>query len=132
MTEHMDAARAMQAIDLGDRALVRAALAATLVKDADHLPVFYTAFDVFFSLRGWGGAEELLNETEDASAPTGADAPGPRRGTGGGSTTMSAEELAELLFRALRDGDVDALRRGAGEAVTRYAGMEPGRPVGGP
>jgi hypothetical protein len=39
--------------------------------------------------------------------------------------------LAELLFRALRDGDHDALRQAASESVTRYAGMEPGRPVGG-
>jgi len=44
---------------------------------------------------------------------------------------MSAQELAELLYRALRDGDRDAMRLGAGEAVTRYSGMEPGRPVGG-
>jgi uncharacterized protein with von Willebrand factor type A (vWA) domain len=44
---------------------------------------------------------------------------------------MSAAELAEMLFRALRDGDLSALRAGASEAVTRYAGVEPGRPVGG-
>ena len=134
MTEHMDAARAMQAIDMTPRALVRAALAATLVKDSDHLPVFNAAFDVFFSLRSWEGAEELMGESGDegeTSAPTGANAPGARRGTGAGSSTMSAEELAEMLFRALRDGDVASLRHGAGEAVSRYAGMEPGRPVGG-
>jgi hypothetical protein len=35
------------------------------------------------------------------------------------------------LFRALSEGDSDLMRTGAGEAVTRYAGMEPGRPVGG-
>jgi uncharacterized protein with von Willebrand factor type A (vWA) domain len=44
---------------------------------------------------------------------------------------MSAEELAELLFRALADNDQSLMRQGAGEAVNRYAGMEPGRPVGG-
>ena len=44
---------------------------------------------------------------------------------------MSASELSELLFRALMNGDAEALRAGASEAVSRYAGMEPGRPVGG-
>ena len=44
---------------------------------------------------------------------------------------MSAAELAEMLFRALRDGDLSSMRAGASEAVSRYAGMEPGRPVGG-
>ena len=53
MSEHVDAARAMGVIDLGDRAMVRSSLAATLVKDGDHLPVFYTAFEVFFSTRSW-------------------------------------------------------------------------------
>jgi uncharacterized protein with von Willebrand factor type A (vWA) domain len=62
----------------------------------------------------------------------GAQAPGQTRGLGGGaSSSLSAQELAELLFRALRDGNEEALREAASEAVTRYAGMEPGRPVGG-
>jgi hypothetical protein len=62
----------------------------------------------------------------------GASGPGQSRGEGGGaSSSMSAQELADLLFRALRDGNREALRQAANEAVTRYAGMEPGRPVGG-
>ena len=36
-----------------------------------------------------------------------------------------------MLFRALRDGDHAALADGARMAVSRYAGIEPGRPVGG-
>jgi uncharacterized protein with von Willebrand factor type A (vWA) domain len=138
MSEHVDAARAIQAIDLSNRSLVRSALAATLVKDGDHLPVFYTAFDVFFATRSWQNAEDFLNELEEhdgEAAPEGsqgASGPGQPRGQGGGaSSSLSAQELAELLFRALRDGDRDALRGAASEAVTRYAGMEPGRPVGG-
>ena len=39
MSEHVDAARAMEVIDLSNRSLVRSALAATLVKDGDHMPV---------------------------------------------------------------------------------------------
>ncbi|MGC2168367.1 MAG: hypothetical protein WA580_04625, partial [Acidimicrobiales bacterium] len=73
MSEHVDAARAVEVIDLGDRNLLRATLAATLVKDGDHLPVFNSAFDVYFSIRSWDGAEELLDEEMTSSAdPAGA------------------------------------------------------------
>jgi uncharacterized protein with von Willebrand factor type A (vWA) domain len=134
MSEHVDAARAVEVIDLGDRSQLRATLAATLVKDGDHLPVFYNAFDVYFSIRSWDGTEDLLGDElaspEDRDGVPGANGQGPR-GRGGGGGSMSAAELAEMLFRALRDGDLSALRAGASEAVTRYAGVEPGRPVGG-
>jgi uncharacterized protein with von Willebrand factor type A (vWA) domain len=136
MSEHVDAARAVEVIDLSDRALLRATLGATLVKDGDHMPVFSTAFDVFFAIRSWDSAEGLLGEelNADQRASEGADGasgPGQSKGQGGAGSQMSAQELAELLFRALLDGDNDALRFGASEAVSRYAGMEPGRPVGG-
>jgi uncharacterized protein with von Willebrand factor type A (vWA) domain len=136
MSEHVDAARAMEVIVLSDRELVRSSLATTLVKDGDHLTVFNTAFEVFFSTRSWENAEQFMGddlagelEREGASGATG---PGQARGEGGGaSSSLSAQELSELLFRALRDGDREALRLAANESVTRYAGMEPGRPVGG-
>src|SRR6478752_472279 len=44
---------------------------------------------------------------------------------------MSNEELAEMLLNALMNMDQDQLRQLAAMAVTRFAGMEPGRPVGG-
>jgi hypothetical protein len=133
MSEHVDAARAVEVIDLGDRGLLRATLAATLVKDGDHLPVFYNAFDVFFSTRSWESADEILGEELQSSEQRneGAAGNGPGQSRGQGAGAMSASELSELLFRALRDGDLAAMRAGAGEAVSRYAGMEPGRPVGG-
>ena len=140
MTEHMDAARAMTIVDLADKPLVRATLAATLVKDGDHLAAFNSAFDVFFATRELTmEGEALFDESEpndedsrggDASA--GLRGRGRPSGAGGGAaTTMSAEELAELLFRALLENKRDLMRDAASEAVTRYAGMEPGRPVGG-
>ncbi|HVB50431.1 MAG TPA: VWA domain-containing protein [Acidimicrobiales bacterium] len=134
MSEHVDAARAVELIDLSNRSLLRSSLAATLVKDGDHLPVFYTAFDVFFATRSWESAEEILGDGRegDPEGAAGATGSGPSRGQGGGAAgAMSAQELADLLLRALRDSDQAALRLGASEAVTRYAGMEPGRPVGG-
>ena len=130
MTEHLDAVRALEAIDLGVRVEVRDALAATLVKDGDHLPVFYTAFDVFFATRGFEQPDAGGEASTDA-ADSAASASGQSTGEGGGATGLSAEQLADLLFRALRDGDQSALVRGARAAVSRYAGFEPGRPVGG-
>jgi hypothetical protein len=137
MSEHVDAARAVTVIDLGDRALVRATLAATLVKDGDHLPAFYSAFEVFFSVLSWKNADEIMGEefAREGDGVEGAAGGSPTsalHGHGGsGASGLSAQELADLLFRALRDGDDAALRRGAREAVTRYSGLEPGRPVGG-
>ncbi len=140
MSEHVDAARAITAIDISNRPMLRASLAATMVKNGDHLPLFYTAFDIFFATRSMT-PEELLELSADEESEEGKkDSPegsglrgaGQSKGMGGGgSTTMSADELAQLLFRALRDGDASGIREGASEAVTRYAGMEPGRPVGG-
>ena len=135
MSEHVDAARAVGVINLGDRSLLRATLGATLVKDGDHLSVFHTAFDVYFSIRSWESAEALLGELDvdqgESDGAAGAAGPGQSRGQGGAGSSLSAQELSELLFRALLDGDVNAMRLGANEAVSRYAGMEPGRPVGG-
>ncbi|HEY5010626.1 MAG TPA: VWA domain-containing protein, partial [Acidimicrobiales bacterium] len=135
MSEHVDTAHAVEVIDLGNRSLVKTVLAATLVKDSDHLPVFNTAFEVFFATRTWENAADLLedqagDELERDGAP-GASGSGRGRGRGTGAGSLSDAELAELLFRALLIGDAGALREGASEAVSRYAGVEPGRPVGG-
>ena len=130
MSEHVDAARACEVIDLADRATLRTALAATLVKDGGHLAAFDTAFEVFFALREVSASEGDDAGAELSGAPGAGEGPGPGRGAGGGGA-LSAAEIAEMIFAALRDGDAGALRRGAGEAVSRYAGLEPGRPVGG-
>ena len=44
---------------------------------------------------------------------------------------MSPEEIAEMLFRALMNADEAMMAVMARAAVTQFAGMEPGRPVGG-
>ncbi len=132
MSEHVDAARAMRVIDLGDRTALRDSLAATLVKDGDHLPAFYTAFDVFFATRVATPPSDATPDGEAHDGDAGSPGSGQSQGDGGGaSAPLSADQLADLLYRALRDGDSTALNRGARAAVARYAGMEPGRPVGG-
>jgi uncharacterized protein with von Willebrand factor type A (vWA) domain len=50
---------------------------------------------------------------------------------GGAGGELSREELAEMLLNALMTMDRDELRRLAAAAVSQFAGMEPGRPVGG-
>jgi uncharacterized protein with von Willebrand factor type A (vWA) domain len=49
----------------------------------------------------------------------------------GSGEDMSPEEIAEMLYRALMNGDEAMMAAMARAAVTQFAGMEPGRPVGG-
>ncbi len=137
MSEHVDAARAITAIDISNRPMLRASLAATMVKNGDHLPLFYTAFDIFFATRSMT-PEELLELSADEESEEGKkDSPegsglrgaGQSKGMGGGgSTTMSADELAQLLFRALRDGDASGIREGGfggGNPLRRHGARSP-------
>jgi uncharacterized protein with von Willebrand factor type A (vWA) domain len=127
MTENLDAMRALEHVPLEDRAAFKTALAATLVKHADHRKVFDILFDVYFALQPFalGGDDD-----EDAPDGRGGGVPVPGSMPGGGSGgEASPEELAAMLMRAMLDPD--ALRRFAAAAVSRHAGMEPGRPVGG-
>jgi uncharacterized protein len=133
LTESIDAAEAVHHVPLEDRDALKYALGATLVKSSAHWKAFETAFEVYFSLRGTQyeiGAHEALGRP--AGADEDAEAPGqtPGRGSGGGEP-LSAQELAEMLFRALLAGNDAQLAALARQAVSRYAGMEPGRPVGG-
>jgi uncharacterized protein with von Willebrand factor type A (vWA) domain len=135
MTEAIDAAEAVHHIPLEDRQALKYALAATLVKSSAHWKVFETAFEVYFAMRGpqYGIEEELPPPgAGDVAADAEQQGRGAGRGQGAGAgEALSPEELAEMLFRALlaaNDAQIAALAR---QAVSRYAGMEPGRPVGG-
>ncbi|MCY3561042.1 MAG: VWA domain-containing protein [bacterium] len=126
LTEHLDAAEAVRHVPLEDRAALKCALAATLVKHHAHRQAFETAFEVYFSLRG-----PQFVPSDGAWAD--ADLAGARdpRLEGPGGEPLGDEDLARMLFAALLGGDQERLRAGARRAVQRYAGMEPGRPVGG-
>src|SRR5581483_12500068 len=121
-----DAMRALEYIPLADRAAFKTALQTTLVKHADHEKVFNILFDVYFAL------QPFALDDDDEAGPDGRGGGVPVPGSmpgGGAGGEASPEELAAMLMRALLDPD--ALRRFAAAAVTRHAGMEPGRPVGG-
>ena len=133
LTENLDAMEAIKHIPLEDREAFKYALAATLVKNNAHWRSFETVFEVYFSLRG---KEYLIDQGDDDDERDGAagDADAgdqPMQGQGGAGGRMSNDELAEMLYRALMRGDEAMMRAIARQAVERFAGMEPGRPVGG-
>ncbi len=128
-TESLDAAEALHHVRLEDREALKYALGATLVKSSAHWRAFETAFEVYFSIRGPQFGIESTEPGGSEDERTTGDGSGP--GRAGAGEALSAEELAEMLYRALlsaNDAQVAALAR---QAVSRYAGMEAGRPVGG-
>lgn len=133
LTENLDAMQAITHIPIEDRSAFKYALAATLVKNNAHWRAFETVFEVYFSLRGpgyaLGASDEPLDLDEDDTAAN-PEAAGAGTG-GGGGEALTPEQMAEMLFKALQKGDDAMMRALARQAVTRYAGMEPGRPVGG-
>jgi len=136
LTENLDAMEAVQHVPLEDREAFKYALGATLVKSHGHWRAFETVFEVYFSMRGPQYAldgEDGPDDGTDEDVEGGEQLPGSGgegRGGGGGGA-MDAAELAEALYRALLEGDDATMRALARQAVGRYAGMEPGRPVGG-
>jgi uncharacterized protein len=103
--EHLDAARALARIPLGDREVVRGALQCALVKRAEHLDAFNLLFELHFS--GTGPSDSL---------PPG---------------DLADSELAAALRAAIESDDARMLRLLAQEYVRRFARLEPGAPVAG-
>ncbi|MFN8019061.1 MAG: VWA domain-containing protein [Acidimicrobiales bacterium] len=137
LTENLDAMAALRHIPLEDREAFKYALAATLVKNNAHWRSFETVFEVYFSLRGakYGIDDDsmdpdLADLLDDAEGAEGAGEGGGQDGQGGGQA-LTPEELQQLLYQAMMKGDEALMRAIARQAVKRFAGMEPGRPVGG-
>ena len=133
LTENLDAMEAVKHIPIEDRDAFKYALATTLVKNEQHWKAFETVFEVYFSLRGpeYNVLDEDGEIDEDSLEEWMSQQ---MRGMGGqgSSEEMSPEEIAEMLFRALMNADEAMMAAMARAAVTQFAGMEPGRPVGGP
>tara|TARA_Y100000746_G_scaffold35380_2_gene26527 strand:+ start:1331 stop:2809 length:1479 start_codon:yes stop_codon:yes gene_type:complete len=136
LTENLDAMEAVTHIPLEDRESFKYALGATLVKNHAHWKAFEVVFEVYFSMRG----EEYIIGSEAEGDLSGEDQEGDEsalpgqgqpQGGGGGMQSLTPEQLAEMLFNALLNGDTAMLSALARQAVLRFAGMEPGRPVGG-
>ncbi len=126
-SEVIDATQALRTIDVADRAGLRAALGATLIKSADDLRTFDLLFDLRFPVRSGDGARPPTVQP-------------PSDGTNGSRagreimTTLDrvspdgdssgAQEFLDLIIDAIRRGDPDALRALARMAVGRYGGLE--------
>ena len=124
MVEAIDSMKAVEMIDFGDRIGVRETLRATLVKNLRHERAFDTAFDVYFSTLPAPFAEATRESEVPEMGPRNAERPA-------SAEEVDLGELLEELFDALARRDDAAIRNGARAAVDLYAGMEPGRPVGG-
>ena len=134
LTENLDAMEAVKEIPLEDRQAFKYALGATLVKSNSHWRAFETIFEVYFSLRG--AEYNIVDGESDTPGELGRDEqdsqqPGEGRGQSGGMDGLTPEELAQMLMQALMNGDQAMMRALAKQAVQRFAGIEPGRPVGG-
>jgi uncharacterized protein len=130
VSENVDAMAAVLAMPIADRAALKSALAATLVKSADHYHAFDVLFDLFFG-DSRVGTEDLTDEAADLAAADGNAATSNGAGRAGVVTALSDADLDDLLFRAVLAGDQVLIRAAVAEAVSRYANVEPGRPVAG-
>ncbi|HEX7164396.1 MAG TPA: VWA domain-containing protein, partial [Trebonia sp.] len=103
--EHLDATRAIAHLPLRSRAVLRAALRCTLVKEASQLATFDLLFDLW-TAGGQDAGEAPLAALTDAA-------------------------LRAALREAIRSGDLFLQPLLADEYVRRFAGVEPGRAVAG-
>jgi len=117
ISQAVDAAEILTVVDLLDREQLRHGLAAVLLQRAAQRPTYDVLFDLWWPLsdRPWaadgggdGGDDDAMGEPGDSTL----DVPG-----------SDDADLAELmraeLLRRLLDGDPEALRRLAREAVDR-------------
>lgn len=129
LTENLDAMEAVKVVPMEDRDAFKYALGCTLVKNVAHWRAFETVFEVYFSLRG---SQYTIGADGEPEMPGGPQMPGqPNQDGSGGLEGLTPEELAEMLYNALKNADEAMMRAIAKAAVTRFSGMEPGRPVGG-
>ena len=119
LAEDLDAIAALSALDWDERATIRDAYAATLVKRQSQRTTFDTLFDLYFPrLVGEGAAAEAADEAETGDAGSGVR----------DNAQALAAFRAELLDALARD-DQQAQQRLAVEAVARFGAM-PGRGPG--
>jgi len=131
VSENIDATAAVLAMPMVDRASLKSALAATLVKNSGHYGAFELVFDIFFAGRR-AGADVLPGAAAGGAAAGGHGTAGNGAGRREGVVAMFSDaELGELLFRAVLAADRVLIRAVVAEAVSRYGGIEPGRVVAG-
>ncbi|HEY1003896.1 MAG TPA: hypothetical protein VGD83_30065, partial [Streptosporangiaceae bacterium] len=139
LAERIDAVHSLRHLPVGDRATVKAALRAVLVKTHDHELAFDAVFDLYFTPQpapvapgpGHSGAAEDGQDGQGGQGGEGGLSGQNGHGGGGGLGSLDDAALTELLLTALREGNEVMMRALAGMFVDRHAGIEPGRPVAG-
>ena len=107
LAEDLDAIAAFSVLDWGDREAIRQGYAATLVKRQSQRPTFESLFDLYFPrLVGEGVGREEAEGTAGS-------ADGPRE----------LDDVRSRLADALAEGDQEAMRQLATEAVGRFGAM---------
>src|SRR5438874_6652606 len=124
MVEALDAADSIRHIDLAERSQLRGALAATLVKRAEHLPAFESLFDIYFAVhrdqRDLAVAttlDRVQDKGDEEVRVPGAGEAGPEQ-----EAEPSADRLS-MLLDALRTDDQGAMRALAALAVDLFGGI---------
>ena len=135
-SDYAVAVAGLRFVDLGSRSQVKTALGAALVKDAGHESAYSAIFDLYFApgphdAAPAGGQPAEPGGQEEQGPPDGAAA-GPLPSAGSGLLSrVDDTALSELLVAALQADQESWLRALAGEVVTRFAGITPGRSVAG-
>ncbi len=119
LLESLDACSSLLSCDISDRSAVKAFLGSTLVKDHAHQKVFDNLFDVYFSpgTYEFGAPSDVQNRGDEEHGESFED--------------LADAELRDLIKESLLEANDSQLQNLIASAVSRFAGMEPGRPVGG-
>lgn len=123
MVEAVDAARALEHIDMRRREQVRSALSSTLIKNGDHRSAFDAHFDLYF------GSLVLDEERPQLGAASTRAGTGQylRRSEMGLRADEEQFDFLEVLLEALLRADDEALRALAGTAVRELGQIDPER-----
>ena len=121
MVEAVDAARALDHVDMRRREQVKATLSSTLVKWADHRQIFESHFDLYFSsLRDSEQTLELIQQSESSLAI----GPTVMRAEFGAVSDEQEFDFIEVMLQALLRADDAALRALAETAVTEFGHID--------
>lgn len=121
MVETVDASRALEHVDMRRREQVKATLQTTLVKRADHRPIFESHFDLFFN--SLHDREQRL-ELVGADSSRGNIGPSVMRSEFGATGDDEDFDFLEILLEALLNADESALRALAETAVREFGHVD--------
>jgi uncharacterized protein len=120
ISQAVDAAEIITVVDLLDREQLRHGLAAVLLQRAAQRPIYDVLFDLWWPLSD----RPLRNDLPDGE-PAEEDRPDSTLGVPGGDDADLTRLMREELLRLLLEGDEEALRRFARDAVDRLGRSRP-------